>query len=293
MTNKLLLSLLVVIVGGCFSKCSNNVGGGKTENHIYHTLTCGYANGWDLEVNLNGVPIHDSEKTSSSAGIDYFVVNGLNTLTVTATQLDDKEKIWGSLVITLWRGDDKNAYKDKLVDVNVAYQNNGYRFAQSYNFNAAMPLTWTWQTASVVGKLSDSDRKEVLTEVGRFYDAIKSKDVERCLRLTEAFVEDMAKYEHKNKEDYAAALRSSFEKIFSDPDFNPELTKEDEILIEVGEKVVLVSGTRDERNEKKPLIYLVPPHGEVNEKSFWSQRVVFKKLVLAKVAGRWRIVVIN
>jgi len=264
---KLLTLMMIGLAAGCGAKDSSDT----PSMDVWYIFNVACSN-WRVEAEINGQPIiTEREGISTLQGITTFVVDGRNTIHVTADRLDP-DYAFRDCDIRVgrspWDAESEEDYESlgRLYDDGSSDQDH---FETTFEFTADIPFRWTWQDADDLGELRAEDRKAILEKFGHIADAHRAKDWE-TLKSSQVFAwdtdvpppgvmcpPDLAIHELMKEEGRISTVIGNYE------DYTVKVAPADSIRFAAGSKIVRIFV------EEGDLIYaghsedFEAPHGEV------------------------------
>ncbi len=274
-----------IVFGACLTGC-----GGKRDPKMY---IVSYRTGgtWNVEVLMNGIPvIREVSGSSGFLDVNYYMVDGSNTLTVKAEQAD-KMFVKPLTIQVMWLrnsqlGEGRFDEAETLFEIVVEPKETGYSIEESRTFEAEIPARWTWLSAEVIEELTQKDREEIFAIINRMYDAWKEKDVDKLASFSEIKIKDYVEFFGDST---LAEDKSTFEKYIDNPLYSPKLRSEKEIEMETFGKVVIVRGKPEDNEEvgsSEWIIHLL--HEKTGEKTWMNYYV--DELKFSRFNGVWKLI---
>jgi len=181
--------------------------------------------GWHVQLTMNSQPVEDTTRHGFIQEVSRFVISGENKVHIVAEAI--AERPWECDVrFVIAPIDGKQEDTETLGGLYKADAKKGARLETTFTFQASMPFRWIWQDAEDIGRLTETDRKAILTYIEdlamdyRKYDwkAIEAKrlnqysekvsqetvfgpGVEQCMQSAEDITEIVERYE-----DYTVAV---------------------------------------------------------------------------------------
>jgi len=291
----LLIVAACIVFGACLTGC-----GGERDQEIYdkvkrdpkmYFVNYGPSGTWNVEVLMNGIPVvRATSNYSGACDVIYYMVDGSNTITVKAEQVD--EMFAGPLTIqVVWvrRSHMLNGRPEDvktLFEIVVEPKEIGYLAEESRTFEAEIPVRWTWLSAEAIEELTRKDREEILAIINSIYDAYKEKDVDKLASFSEIKFKDYVEFFSDST--IAENDACTFEKVFNDPLYSPKLRDENEIEMETFGKVVIVRGKPEDNEEVGSPEWII--HLLYEKTGNRTRAFNVNMLRFSKINGKWRLI---
>jgi len=293
--------LISVAVLACvsLSGCGDEKGDSQTDTeNKYEPRVCvlGYESGgcWDLEVLVNGIPVICGKKGGGTIPVSYLVVDGKNHVQITAELIKEDFFKTPLKVQMFWPSNHHIASRDTIFQLEEEYGDIGQKVSKDFSFDVALPFTRKWQASPQISHLSDQDREDILSEIGKVCVALKEKNVDQYLELTDVAVKDAAQYRNVDSDIITGEIRERYGTLFSNSAYAPVMREEENIQIEPCGSVVLVTGKRDNDDIwKTAVIRLIYTRETFSETSHKSTTIGLKRFGFSKIDGKWRIVIVD
>ena len=249
-------------------------------------------NAWQLDVYINDQPVTRwAGGETGGLGVTQFVVDGKNTIRVTATRDTSFEYLSGTCEWQLDRASGPRLEDWKTVcDVHDDPNDDTQRLEYEFEFDAEVPFRWAWQDATPIGELSAADREQILSLYKQWVTA-HGPPLQKE-RMQEFFLSwgpdgraPQSPYPVPDMDQFSADV----DRVVKLPGFKFYATPVEELDWIVGDRLVLLRASKMVDGEYGPerpdlLAGCIGDHG-ARPRGF---NVVTPRLYFAKMNGRWR-----
>jgi hypothetical protein len=137
------------------------------------------SSGWQVMVTVNGQPVLDTVERDSGWDATTFVIDGVNTVHVSATQLVDSAS--GSsggcgVQILRSRAGQGQPNVEEVLRFSRADAAKGQKMDEELTFRASVPVRWRWQDGEDVSNLTQEDGKAILALINQAVDLYRNRD---------------------------------------------------------------------------------------------------------------------
>lgn len=234
----MIASFAASILVGCSPGDTRNSGNIQT-TYMYNVA----ATGWKTELEINGQPCPtNSDGWMIMADVTHFVVDGVNTARIVADRVagTDRDGVCDIRFVAVSSSTDPNAVE--TVDGIFEETDAGDYFEREFTFSATMPIRWRWQDADDVGKLTETDRAEMLTLMESIAAAYRSRRVdsirEACLPWWPG--DNQLLVRGARMEEVGAEQAQA---VFAASDYQVSVTRSEDLEFQAGSKLVRLAST--------------------------------------------------
>jgi hypothetical protein len=165
--------LLLGLAGGCSSTPSGKASGTIDEQFTIKVRS----SGWRVVVSINGQPVLDTVQSGFSWDVTTFVIDGVNTVRVSAEQLSDPTS-GGSCAMALERTSPKDGMPigTPLLMFEKPDGQKGQKMEEQGTIRASVPVRWRWQDGDDTSALNPDDGKAIFAVISAAAEDYRRRD---------------------------------------------------------------------------------------------------------------------
>lgn len=286
--------------------CSEQPGVVGDSGHPMDKYTFNVASyGWDVQLYINKEAAFQDGAVSGEWNVTQFVVNGKNSVRIVARRdLDYRgsvSRVEHRLVRRTPSAGGTSQRFEVLCELNETVLQGRERFETSCEFEAEVPVRWSWQDVDRVERLTAADRKQIGKLIDALADAYRSQDPSKPHSLTTRWLcDDDTDACGTTVRTYRAGMEARTRKAMGAPHFTVTVLPEADRCMLVGEKVTVVYARQDAslaeaasleelRQREKHVVYSGYPQDRSSSAAQRPWNIAHERLFFVRRDGVWHI----